>query len=52
MPVFLSASAQAGSLVEIWWVVGFIFESFSVAIIAHVLVFLTSAFLSRLAGPS
>lgn len=39
MPALLSASAQAGSLVEIWWVVGFIFESFSAAIIAPVAVF-------------
>lgn len=39
MPALLSASAQAGSLVEIWWVVGFILESFSAAVIAHVPVF-------------
>lgn len=39
MPALLSACAQAGSLVEIWWVVGFIFESFCAAIIAHVLDF-------------
>lgn len=39
MPALLSASVQAGSLGEIWWVVRFIFESFSAAIIAHVLVF-------------
>lgn len=39
MPALRSASAQAGSLGEIWWVVGFIFESFSAAIIAHVPVF-------------
>lgn len=44
MPALLLASPQSGSLMEISWLEGFIFESFSGAIIAYVPFFFTSFF--------